>query len=114
MVMALVNREFTYRRSIKVSSGDLALAKNGQKICTTRVGVAKVDANLIDLSDGKETLRVRILSIETKPYKDLTAEHARWEGFATLEELQADLAKYYPKIDREQPVTIIKFGVGPS
>ena len=107
--MAVVNRQFTYKKRIKVSSDDLVLAKKGRKICTIRLGIVKVDGEIIDLSDGREGLTVRIVSVETKPYKDLTSEHAAWEGFATLDELHADLAKYYRRIEEEQPITIIKF-----
>ena len=83
--------------------------KNGTKICTIRLGVAKVEGEFVDLSDGQDVLKVRIVSVETEPYKNLTEEHARWEGFSTLKELQDDLVKYYRKIDKDQAVTIIKF-----
>jgi hypothetical protein len=107
--MAPVNRQFTYKRRIKVSGDDFTLAKNGTKICTIRLGVAKVEGEFVDLSDGQDVLKVCIVSVETEPYKNLTEEHARWEGFSTLKELQDDLVKYYRKIDKDQAVTIIKF-----
>jgi hypothetical protein len=49
--MAPVNRQFTYKRRIKVSGDDFTLAKNGTKICTIRLGVAKVEGEFVDLSD---------------------------------------------------------------
>src|SRR5262245_34364993 len=107
--MALVNREFTYKRRIRVSTDDLALAQSGRKTCTIRLGTAKVDGQLLDLSDGQHVLKVRILSVETEPYRNLTQQHAQWEGFSTVEELQKDLEKYYRRIDQDQPVTIIRF-----
>lgn len=73
------------------------------------MGVAKVDGEQMDLTDGSNTLKVRIVSVETEPYGNLTDQHAQWEGFNSLEELQRDLAKYYRKIDPDQPVTTIRF-----
>ena len=102
-------RRFTYRGRIKVSSTDLALAKSGKKICTIRRGTAAVIGSAIDLTDNRQALRVKILSVQTRPYGELTHEHAEWEGFSTLEELKKDLATYYRDIDDLDPVTIIKF-----
>jgi hypothetical protein len=107
--MALVNRQFTYKHSIKVSTDDLALAKSGSKTCTIRLGIAKVDKELMDLSDGRDVLKVRIVSVQTEPYRNLTHQHAQWEGFSTVEELRKDLEKYYRRIEQDQPVTIIRF-----
>jgi hypothetical protein len=103
------NRNFTYRGRINVSTGDLAMAATGKKICTIRRGTAKAEVDLIDLTDGGNRLRVRILSVRTIPYRDLTDEHARWEGLADIEELRKDLAAYYRAIEDQQPMTIIKF-----
>lgn len=107
--MAIVNREFTYRGRIKVSRSDLAAAEEGRKTCTIRLGVAHVDEPTIDLTDGANSLRVKIASVSTERFRDLSEEHARCEGFITVEELQADLRTYYPQIDADQPVTIIRF-----
>jgi hypothetical protein len=107
--MALVNRNFTYRRRIKVSTEDLALTKRGKKICTIRLGTASVGGELMELSDGHETLPIKIVSVVTEPFKALTQEHAQWEGFSSVDELRKDLEKYYRRIDENQPVTIIKF-----
>jgi hypothetical protein len=78
-----MSRQFSYSNQIKVSSADLSLAKARTKVCTIRRGVAAVRRELIDLWDGKETLAVRIVSVETRPYGELTVEHALWEGFST-------------------------------
>ena len=107
--MAIVNRQFTYRNSIKVSTGDLALAKDGRKTCTIRLGNVSVEREFLDLSDGRDVLKVRIVSVETEPFRKLSHQHAEWEGFSTVEELQKDLEKYYHRIDQDQPVTIIRF-----
>ncbi len=107
--MALVNRQFTYKGRIKVSTDDLALAKSGKKTCTIRLGTANVDGELMDLSDGRDVLKVRIKSVETEPYRNLSHQHAQWEGLSTVEELRNDLEKYYRHVDQDQPFTIIRF-----
>lgn len=108
--MALIDRKFTYRRRIKVSANDLRLAKQGKKTCTIRIGTLGVEGSIVDLSDGHEALKVKIRSVETdKCFRDLGAEHARLEGFSSVEELRNDLQKYYGNIEAEQPITIITF-----
>jgi hypothetical protein len=102
-------RSFTYRGRIKVSLEDLAMALQGKKTCTIRRGTARVEGDSIDLTDGSEKLRVQILSVETMPYSSLNDQHAQWEGFASLEELREDLAKYYRSIIPDQPMTVIRF-----
>jgi hypothetical protein len=85
------------------------MARTGKKICTIRRGTAKVDGETIDLADGVDHLRVRVVSVETIPYCDLTDEHAHWEGFSDIAALQRDLATYYRALADNQPMTIIKF-----
>ncbi len=107
--MALLNRQFTYKGRIKVSSADLALANSGRKTCTIRLGTLNVDGEFMDLSDGRDSLKVVIISIGTCKYRELTHQHAQWEGFCTVEELREDLAKYYRDVEPDQPITIIRF-----
>ena len=63
----------------------------------------------MELSDGHETLNIKIVSVMTQLFGNLTQEHAQWEGFSSVDELRKDLEKYYRHIDENQPVTIIKF-----
>jgi hypothetical protein len=107
--MTVVNRQFTYRRRIKVSSDDVSAARIGKKTCTIRLGSLNVDGPTMDLTDGKDNVKVRIVSVETEPYQNLNSQHAAWEGFSSIEELQKDLKKYYRIIDAQQPVTVIPF-----
>jgi hypothetical protein len=100
---------FAYRGRIKVSKGDLAMARTGKKICTIRRGMAKVEGETINLTDGVDTLRVRVVSVETMSYRDLTDKHAHWEGFTDLAALKHDLATYYRAIVDNQLMTVIKF-----
>lgn len=97
-----------------MSTADLALAKSGKKICTIRRGTAAVIGPAIDLTDSRQALRVKILSVETRPYGQLTHEHAEWEGFSTVEELKKDLATYYRDMNDLDLVTVIKFELAES
>jgi hypothetical protein len=108
--MPIINRTFTYRGSIKVSSSDLALARAGRKICTIRLGILQVAANLLDLTDGKGRLRVKIVEVDNRrKYGELTDEDAKMDGLNSIDELDADLRKFYGRIDPKQPMTIIHF-----
>ncbi|MCK1541760.1 ASCH domain-containing protein [Bradyrhizobium sp. 147] len=107
--MAIVNRQFTYKKRIKVSVEDFQAAREGKKTATIRLGIAAVEGENIDLTDGANSLKVKVISVATEPYKALSDQHAQWEGFQNVTELQKDLEKYYRKIDPEQPITTIRF-----
>lgn len=107
--MAIIDREFTYRNRIKVSTDDLLAAKAGRKTCTIRLGIAHVVGETVDLSDGRDSLKVHIHSVSTETFRNLSIEHAHCEGFETVDELRRDLEAYYSQIDPDQPVTIIRF-----
>lgn len=110
--MAMIERSFTYRGRIKVSSSDLELAKSSRKTCTIRLGTLSVAGELLSLTDGRDSVRVRVTSVESdKVIGDLTDEHAKREGFSTREELLEDLKHYYPRLDSAQKITIINFSL---
>jgi hypothetical protein len=107
--MAIVDRNFTYRGRIKVSAADLAAAGSGAKTCTIRLGRARVASDVVDLVAGNDALRVRVVSVSVERYRDLSLDHARCEGFSSVDELRRDLEQYYRNIEPDQPVTIIRF-----
>lgn len=108
--MATIERTFTYRGRIKVSESDLQLARALRKTCTIRVGTLSVGGEVLNLTDGRDSVRVRITSVENdKVVGDLTDDHARREGFSTRDELVADLKQYYRNLDNAQKITIINF-----
>jgi hypothetical protein len=110
--MPIIDRRFSYRGKIGVSSGDLELARRGLKRCTIRLGVANVLGETISLSDRTNTLRARITNVDSgRVYRQLTDEDAIKEGFLTKAELDHDLRQYYGKIEPEQPITVIEFEV---
>jgi hypothetical protein len=103
-------RRFTYRGQIKVSGSDLRLAKRGHKTCTIRLGTASVEGQELDLTDGKERLRVRVTTVEAdRRYVDITDEEARADGVESRAALDLDLRRFYGTLDDAQPMTLIHF-----
>lgn len=110
--MGIVNRNITYRGRIKLTSYDLELARIGKKTCTIRLGTADVAGEIIDLTDGRKSITVRISRVDSsRPYGSLNDEDASMEGFDSKEQLKADLSRFYGEIDPLQPMTIIYFRV---
>lgn len=110
--MAIINRMFTYRGRIKVSSRDLALARSGRKTCTVRLGKLGVAQDVIYLSDGRNNLKVKILEVDNRRvYRDLTDRDAIMDGLESKQQLDEDLRKFYGQIDPNQPMTIVRFRV---
>lgn len=111
--MGIQHRSFTYRGQIKVSRRDLQLARQGRKTCTIRLGTAKVEGSDIDLSDGREHIRVRILRVETdRPYASISDEEAVADGVTSRDALDSDLRRFYgSSLDAAQPMTLIHFAL---
>jgi hypothetical protein len=105
-------KRFTYRRRIKVSTGDLNAALAGRKTCTIRAGIANVDGTELDLTDGRSRARVRIREVDhTKTLALLSDREVGGEGFDTKEELERDLRQYYRSLRADDPLTVIWFEV---
>jgi hypothetical protein len=105
-------RKIIYRGAIRVSSEDLAAAKAGRKTCTIRRGAASVLGPEIDLTDGRDRARVRVVATDiSKSLGELTEREVQGEGFHSQEELTADLRKYYRDLSDEDRVTVIWFEV---
>ncbi len=106
----MTSRKYTYRGTIKISRDDMRLLKENRKTCTVRLGTASVDSPEILMSDGRESVPIRIVRIDTsRSLAELTDEDAHAEGFANRGELLSDLNKYYPGAAPSDPVTVIYF-----
>ena len=103
-------REHTYSGTIKISRDDMRLLKAHRKRCTVRLGTASVATPEILMSDGRESVPVRIVRVDTsRCLAELTDDDARSEGFETREELLKDLSKHYPRAAPSDPVSVIYF-----
>lgn len=110
--MSIITREFTYRNSLKISKEDMELARRGQKRGTVRLGKLSVSKEVMDLTDGNISIKIKIVNVDnSRLYEQLTDDDARVDGFSTLEELQKDLRKFYRNIDQRQPMTVIQFAL---
>jgi hypothetical protein len=108
--MAMEARRFTYSGSMKISRSDMSLLRAGRKKCTVRLGTATVADSEIVMTDGRTSVPVRILKVDSsKRFSDLTDQDAMDEGFQTREELWRDLKQYYPRATDGDPVTVIHF-----
>jgi hypothetical protein len=108
--MPIVDRRFTYRSYINVSSADLRLARSGAKTCTIRLGTINVSTERVFLTDRRDKVLVKILGVDRgRVYRQLTGEDAKRDGADSVDALGADLRKYYGAIDPEQPVTVVYF-----
>jgi hypothetical protein len=104
------SRKRTYSGAIKISRHDMRLLKANRKKCTVRLGTATVATPVILMSDGTDSVPVRIVRVDTsRNLSQLTDDDARAEGFETREQLLDDLSKYYPRAAPSDPVTVIYF-----
>ncbi len=91
-------RNYTYRGTIKISRDDMRLLKAHRKKCTVRLGTASVASPEILMSDGRDSVPIRIVRVDTsRSLAELTDDDARAEGFETREQLLKDLSTYYPR-----------------
>jgi hypothetical protein len=103
-------RKHTYSGIIKISRDDMRLLKANRKKCTVRLGTASVATPEITMSDGKDSVAIKIVRVDTSRRLDeLTDDDAQAEGFETREQLLKDLSKYYPRAKPSDPVTVIYF-----
>ena len=108
--MAIIERRFTYRGTIGLTTSDLQLVREGRKTCTVRLGELDVADRDIWLSDRRSRVKVEVTRVENKRrFGDLTEADARFDGQPTLEAMSADLAKFYGAIEPAQPITVIWF-----
>jgi hypothetical protein len=108
--MTIVERHFSYRNYINVSSGDLHLARSGVKSCTIRLGTVDVSSERVFLTDRRNKVFVKILRVDSgRVYRELTEEDAKRDGVDSLDALDEDLRKYYGAIDPDQPVSVVYF-----
>jgi hypothetical protein len=114
MDIAMALRRHTYTGTIRISRDDMRLLRANRKKCTVRLGIASVAGPEILMSDGRDSIPVRILRVDTsRCLAELTDDDARAEGFETREELLKDLSKYYPRAKSSDTVTVIYFELLP-
>jgi hypothetical protein len=108
--MTLIQRHFNYHDTIQVSTEGLVAAREGKKTCTVRLGTLGIDQDILLLTDGKDSLRIKVERIDSdRVLSQLTPDDARMDGANSLEDLTAALKHFYGDIDSGQPMTVIYF-----
>src|SRR5262245_1846009 len=93
--VTMAERKYTYNAEIKISGDDMRLLKTNRKKCTVRLGFASVATPEILMTDGRDSVMIRIVRVDTaRCLAELTDDDARAEGFETRNELLKDLSRY--------------------
>jgi hypothetical protein len=93
------------------------MIENGEKIQTIRNHLKKgLKENTITdcmFINEKGTItglgHLKILKIESKPFKDLSSYDAIFEGYRSVDILKNGLLNYYPELEDNDNVYIIRF-----
>ena len=85
---------------------------SGEKTATIRPGKAYVRSREFFIhAGGKIVARAVLESVEYKRLRDLDDEHAKADGFGSVDELKRELKRLYPRIKEHDWVTIVRFRV---
>lgn len=70
-------------------------------------------AQIIFEKDSGETVTIpsQVTSVDTMKVVELTEEHAKKDGFASLAELHQALQRHYPGLSEEDPVDVVSFEI---
>lgn len=88
----------------------------GIKIQTTRdhlkpcINDGKIVTGIfVDGTNVKGFCSLKILSVKSKPFKDLTSYDAIFEGYRSVEELKSNLLSIYNNLEDDDTVYLIRF-----
>ena len=94
---------------ISVKSELLQLLKAGRKRATVRKGRRHVRPGLLLVSDGRESMAVRVKSSVCKRFSHLSDEDAELEGLEDSGALMQLVKEIYPDLRERSLVTVIRF-----
>ena len=94
---------------IRVRSELLEMLKLGTKKATVRKGRRHIRPGLILVSDGKESVAVRVTSSVCKRFSHLSEEDAESEGLEDSRALKQLVKEIYPDLRERSLVTVIHF-----
>ena len=87
----------------------------GSKVGTARKGQRKIELDKLLLTATRNTEKPCVVDVERVSYtkvKDITDADASMDGYATAKDLVNVMRKYYPDIDENETITIIRFVPG--
>ena len=94
---------------IRVFPTLLTAVKEGMKRATVRKGRRSIKPGLLLLSDGKESVAVRVTSSVCKRFSHLSNEEAQAEGMESATALKRLVQRIYPDLRERSLVTVIYF-----
>jgi ASC-1-like (ASCH) protein len=95
--------------AIPVSQEYHSLVLSGRKRSTVRLGHRQLRTGPARLSFGSDSVPITITDVVQCQGTDLTEEHARRDGFSSVQELWGALRRFYPDIAPGDAVTVISF-----
>ena len=94
---------------LRVSAGFLEMLKLGTKKVTVLKGRRRIRPGLVLVSDGKESIAVRVVSSVCKQVFHLSGEDAEAEGLGNAEALKHKVKEVYPDLRERSLVTVMHF-----
>ena len=101
-----------YTGEMKLVNEYLDLVRSGTKTQTVRYGIRNIQLGKLELVDpkhDKNRVAVEVNEVSYLRYGNVDDDMAVSDGFKNKEELTKALLKFYPDIDNESEVTVIKF-----
>lgn len=96
-------------QSIRLKPHFLDAVRSGRKRSTVRAGARLAPLGPATIVSGPVRIPIELTQLTIKPFKRLTEEDAREDGFTSLEELRGVLLEFYPRLGEEDPITIFSF-----
>ncbi|WP_082641498.1 ASCH domain-containing protein [Bradyrhizobium yuanmingense] len=81
----------------------------GRKTSTVRLGKRNYELGDSVLISREHRIPIRILSVTYSLVRGLDGSVAKTEGYNSLDELKEELRYFYPDIDDDSEVTVVRF-----
>jgi hypothetical protein len=95
--------------SIPLASDLVPLVLSGKKTSTVRLGKRNYPLGPASIVSKNVDIPIEITDIEFTKIGSLNEKIAKMEGYASVPELLSALEKFYPNVDSERDVTVVKF-----
>lgn len=83
--------------------------REGRKTTTIRIGKRGVATSELIFESNSDSIKVQVLSVHHRKFKELTKMDAQKDGFDTFQELETALNALYPNIKSHTTFTVVEF-----
>ncbi|WP_051440805.1 hypothetical protein M728_002368 [Ensifer sp. WSM1721] len=97
------------RQEIRLASQFIPLINSGLKTTTVRMGKRDYKVGPADLITGNVRIPIVIEEVFFCRLSELTEQDARMDGFSHRDQLVSTLKSFYPQIESNSPVTVVRF-----